>query len=490
MMSSKDFSLEIIVFVTGAVLMIFELTASRILAPYLGSTYVVWTGLIGIILSSLSLGYWLGGIYADKYPDIKGISLLLLGASFSILFTALFNRQILDLSIPLFKDLRVQTIFANFVLFSIPSFFLGAISPYAIKIKLKKISNTGSVSGKLYAIETLGSILGTFGGGFFLIPTFGSIKILLLLSLSLVLLSLFSGIKFFSRVFFYPSILLIALLFVPIFQKTGIIADIDTLYSRILVYDTIWGNTGKIARILSVGGKGISSAVFLPDMKPINEYEKFDLFKYFTPQTKKVAIIGGGALSYPRHFIQAFPGNDIDVVEIDPSLVSIATRYFGFNKDPRIRISHQDGRTFLNNGEGNYNVIILDVFSFKNMPFQLTTKEALQKAYTKLTKKGVVIENLISSFEGPNSKFFRSEYWTFKSTFPSVLAFKFFRGVDPTLTQNIILVGIKGEDKLTSNWIASKPFFIHLSKNIWTKEIPNDLPILTDDFAPVETYIN
>lgn len=174
----KKFLLEIIVFICGAVVMAFEIVGSRMLGPYVGTSIFVWTGIIGVILMCLSLGYYYGGKIADKKPEFKLLALIILLAGLFIGISTLIKDGLLEVLLNTFNDVKLISLLATFILFSIPSVLLGMVSPYAVRLKIKSLDKSGSTVGNLYAISTLGSITGTFLAGFYLIPSFGVIFIL------------------------------------------------------------------------------------------------------------------------------------------------------------------------------------------------------------------------------------------------------------------------------------------------------------------------
>src|SRR4030042_2038573 len=203
--SIKKFLLEIVVFVSGASVMILEITGSRVLAPYLGTSIFVWTSLIGIVLGSLSLGYWWGGKLADKKPSYKIFSLIIFVAASMIgmiAFVKLFVLVFLQLVI---SDIPTRAVISTLILFAPANVVLGMVSPYAVKLKIKSITKAGTTVGNLYAVSTIGSIAGTFLAGFLLISYLGNTKILLFLSIVLVLTSIvvtftsFTSLKGISR---------------------------------------------------------------------------------------------------------------------------------------------------------------------------------------------------------------------------------------------------------------------------------------------------
>ncbi|MCK4525627.1 MAG: fused MFS/spermidine synthase, partial [Candidatus Andersenbacteria bacterium] len=182
--------LYLIVFSTGAVIMILELIGSRILAPTLGTSIFIWTSLIGIILGAMSLGYFLGGKLADKNPNVETFSLIIFASGILIFFIIIIKTSVLEFSV--FLGMKNGAIFSAIALFALPAVLLGTVSPYAARMAIKEVESSGRTMGNLYAISTFGSIVGTFLAGFYLIPNFGSTNILYTLAFLLFFISIFS----------------------------------------------------------------------------------------------------------------------------------------------------------------------------------------------------------------------------------------------------------------------------------------------------------
>ncbi len=187
----QKYYLEITAFFCGAAVMAFEIIASRMLGPYVGTSAIVWTSIIGVILLSLATGYYIGGRLADRKPRADVLSLLIFLAGLFIFITTLLKDSIMQLLTNSISDVRVISIITSVLLFMVPSVLLGTVSPFAVRIRLKSVAKTGSTVGNLYAISTIGSIAGVFLAGFYLIPTFRISDILFLLSIVLILVSLF-----------------------------------------------------------------------------------------------------------------------------------------------------------------------------------------------------------------------------------------------------------------------------------------------------------
>jgi MFS family permease len=183
--------LEITAFICGASIMAFEIIASRMLGPYVGTSALVWSSIIGVILLSLAIGYFWGGRFADRKPRADILSLLISIAAIIIFLTTLFKTVILGFLSSIIPDVRILSLVSSIVLFAAPSVLLGTVSPFAVRIKIKSVAQSGSIVGNLYSISTAGSICGVFLAGFYLIPTFRITDILCLLSIVLLAVSIF-----------------------------------------------------------------------------------------------------------------------------------------------------------------------------------------------------------------------------------------------------------------------------------------------------------
>ncbi len=492
-MKISKYLLEIVVFVCGSVVMMFELVGSRVLGPYFGTSLFVWTSLIGIILGSLSLGYYLGGKIADKKSSFKGLSLIIFWAAISIgLMVSIKDFWLIFLQNS-FTDIRTSSVLASLSLFLPASVFLGMVSPYAVKLKLNNLDTSASTVGNLYAISTSGSIFGTFLAGFYLIPHFGTNRLLIILSITLIIISLALSAKKDTRIKLSVFTIVVIGWFVIsglnyMLPKSGFI-DVDTAYNRIWIYNRIDFRTNKIVKTMSINDVN-NSSMFLDSDELVNEYTKYyHLAKHFNPNFKKTLMIGGAGYSYPKAFLHEYPEATIDVVEIDPKVTELAKKYFRLEENPRLTIYHEDGRVFLNKTQGKYDVIFGDAFSsYYSLPYQLTTKEAVQKKYNILNDDGIVILNIISAIEGEKGKFLRAEYATYKSLFPQVYLFPLTGSGYGNMVQNIILVALKSEKDQTFN--DSDPKLNEYLQHLWKKTVDADIPILTDNFAPVDYYIS
>ena len=488
----KTHFLELTVFLCGASLMILELAGSRVLAPYIGTSTIVWTSLIGIILGTLSLGYYVGGKMADAQARAGKLSIIILGAAFFVLLIILLNQPVLIFITAASRNIYLGAVVATIILFALPSFLLGIVSPYAVRLKLNDLQTSGRAVGNLYAVSTIGSIAGTFAAGFFLIPFLGTMNILYLIAALLVLASLLIfPKKFFSLRLVFILILLALIIFFLVknaHADTTKLIDVDSQYNRILISRGTDPATKRPILRLTTDPIGTQSAMFLDrDNELVNQYAKYyRLADVANPNIAAALMIGGAAYSYPKDFLRNHPDAKMDVVEIDPEMTALAKKYFNFPDDSRLTTYNEDARVFLNQNQKKYGAIYVDAFtSHLSIPYQLTTAETVQKIFDSLDDNGVVVVNLISALQGDKSKFFRAELETYKSVFPKVFVFQVYN-VDYYQTQNIIILAEKNPNAPVLQ--SYRADFYTMLQNEYQVPVKNDLPILTDDYAPVDYY--
>jgi spermidine synthase len=485
------YSLDVIAFLSGAAVMAIEIVAARIMSPYFGNSIVVWTSLIGVILAALSLGYWQGGKLADKNPSFGKLSLLLVTGGFWAALISLTKNSVLSYATNI-SEVHLSTIAAESLLFAPACFVLAMVTPYVVRLRLKEIGSSGETVGRLYAVSTIGSIVGTFGAGFVLLALIGSTAILFCIAAVLFLASAIASRKAFLA--FRGAAVILALLFAigaPATSVTFINGKLqyetDTQYNHALVYDSEDFRTHRPIRSLFTDKYARQSSIFTDhDDGPVLEYQKyFRLGQHFNPTASKYLLLGGGAFNYVNEFYRRVPGGSLDIVELDPKFPVIAAKYFGLVGRPTLSIITADARTYLNRSKKKYDVINVDVFGSKELaPFYMTTQETAQLLYGMLAPHGVVVVNVFSEIEGPRGRFLRGEWATFKSVFPHMEMFNL--GIRPTNLQNVMFVCFKepGETNLTS----SDPDISKYLSHRWTQPLEDDTPIFRDDFAPVEVY--
>lgn len=494
--------LHAVVFVCGGVLMGLEIVGSRILAPAFGNSIFVWGSLISVVLAALSLGYWLGGIVADRWPRLGVLGLLIaipgvMIALLPLVYPAL-NRDLAASDL----GMRLGPLVSSIGLFLLPSVFLGMISPFAVRLQARAVASVGSTAGGLYAVSTAGSIAGTLATAFYFISLLGVANIVhgLGLTLLVVAAAVFLGERRTGKAVSAMVCLALVLSTVVWYSKTraaepGLLVEKDSFYNHIYLAED--GST----RYMDFGNLRQSAMLLKDPTELILRYTRFlALSVAFRPEPKRVLVLGLGGGSFPKRLYHDFPDVTIDVVDIDPEVIAIAKQYFQVPNDARLRLHSQDGRRFVQQVATQYDLIFLDAYNSDTIPFHLTTREFYQELATHLAPGGFVVSNIIASLRGPGSAFFRAMYRTLSEIFPVVY-------VVPTYDLstgivlgeiNIILFATKEGPRLSRAELVARagraggrlvPASELAQSAAHLMEIPvevGDVPTLTDDFAPVE----
>jgi spermidine synthase/MFS family permease len=497
-------------FLCGACVMVLEMAGSRVMAPYMGTSLVVWTSLIGIIMVSLTLGYWLGGIVADRRPEKKILYYIILAAALVTAIVGAIATPVLDALSEVVRNVYIASVIASAVLFAVPSVLLGMVSPFIVRLAMNNVISSGGTVGKFSALSSAGSIIGTFLGGFVLISFFSSGTILFMVAFVLALAALIlRGGKAVLPVI--AAIFAVACGFYfesadiereAEFMETAEISGeitVETHYNTIKIMERAANGTNLRIRILQTDPLGAQSLMYVDRPDDLySDYTKFyDLAFHYRPMAKKILMLGGGGYCVPRHLL-ATRNVSVDVVEIDPGITAAARQYFFLRDEdhPGLSIRHEDARMFLNREtekrKGAYEAIFADVFgSWYSIPFHLTTVEAARAMSGLLDEDGILISNVISSLRGPSSGVLGGIYAALSEVFPKVLVFPASRP-QPEYAgsrQNIMLVAFKSEKTFAA---AAAAFpgseAARLLSHRWTAPFNSSARAFTDAFAPVEHY--
>ncbi|MDR1379150.1 MAG: fused MFS/spermidine synthase [Synergistaceae bacterium] len=500
-------ALEVASFLCGAAVMVLEMAGSRVIAPYMGTSLVVWTALIGVIMASLSAGYWLGGVAADFRPDQKVLARIVLLASFCTGFLALFANPILTFLSKTISSVYISSVFAALLLFALPSVLLGMVSPFIVRLAMRDVGSSGKTVGRFSALSSTGSILGTFLGGFVLISVFaaGTILLLVAFTLTVVALLLYRSIWKKANVLCVAFLMLVAGTKLWGMPMMPIGEHVDTAYNHIWIAEQTRPN-GRRARFLMTAavGEGAQSIIYTDNPSElVSDYTKFyDLAFYYNPGVQKILMLGGGGYCVPRHLVAThvnearFPTFSMDIVEIDPGITKVARKYFDLRDSPALSVYHEDARSYLNravrnpNLAGSYDAVFADVFaSWYTIPFHLATVEAAENMSKLLAPNGVLVSNVISSLRGPKSGVFHGIYAALSQVFPRVLIFPASRPEAPfaQARQNIMIVAFKSVDELPI-LPPYDPEISRLLSHRWMEPFTPSIPPFTDAFAPVERY--
>jgi spermidine synthase/MFS family permease len=519
------------VFTSGAVLLGVEIAASRVLAPYFGTSLFVWGALIGVVLSGLALGYWLGGALADRLPASTLLAAAMAAGGVAVLVVPLIDEPVLEGIVSLDPGPRLNPVLAAIALFGIPSVILACATPIAVRLAGRSLRTMGRTAGRLFSISTVGSIVGTFLTAFYLVPELGTDQLIALLAAVLlgavVVLSAAERLRVMAVLGVGLCAGAIAAT-VSLAPETGgrlseaqstnwspvyrlatdgarpedeltgltLVHARDSRYHRIVVAED---SSSRYLRFDNT----FQSGMYLDDpfatRFPYTDYLQLGLA--YNPDAERVLFIGLGGGSAPKLAWRAFPALELTVAELDPDVVEIAYEYFDVPRDPRLRIEVEDGRQFLAGSSEQWDVIAIDAFYADAIPFHLATREFLELARSRLSPGGVVVTNVIGTLEGPRSRLFRSLYRTYRSAFSTVSVHPVIRpGTTPETLQNLILVATEGAAPSTAfldeRWDEIReraPLAPDLRRAIAERRdapIPLDgVPLLTDDYAPTDALL-
>jgi spermidine synthase len=485
---SYKFGLLLSVALAGMAVLVIEIAAIRMLAPYFGNSIFTISSVIGIILAALGLGYYLGGSLADRRPSAALFFSLIVIGGFSVLLLQFLNAVVLP-GIAYKLSLINGPLIVSFLMFFLPALFLAMLSPFAITLLHAREAGkgVGNASGLVFFWSTLGSIAGSLATGFLLIPHWGIGIIIAGTGSGLVLLGS-AGLLATRKPKILPAGLALlglmsgAALMAATAGDRGAVFAADGLYERIVIRDIPYH--GRTARIL-LQDLNVSGGLVLDDGSMAFDYTKyFDLYRLFTPELKTALAIGGGAYTVPRSILRDAPRAIVDVAEIDPSLHALALRYFDLPDDARLRNHVIDGRRFLHDTQERYDLIFSDAYrSFISAPPQFATLEFFRLARSRLRENGVLIANFYGSLAPDTQAAIYSVLRTMRAAFPQVYVIATVNPASEEL-QNFIFVGhnASNPDKRTD---LRKAAALELRA---ADVLPDAYPVLTDDFAPVEYY--
>ena len=389
--------LLLFVFLAGSGSMATEMCASRLLAPYFGDSTMVWANIIGLILASLSLGYWLGGRLADRRPSTSLLGAIVLVAALFVAIVPFVAHPLLERGANGIGQLAVGTVvgsfFAALILFAPPVVALGMVTPFAIKLSLERTSTrtAGDTAGTVFALSTAGSLLGTFVPALLTIPLLGTQRTLLGTS---ALLAATSALTL-GRRGLVPVVCIGALFALP---PGAIKPGTDVLYEGESAYQFIRVVQDGNERVLELNEGVVAHSVYDPASVLTGGY--WDLF--LTPPAlldhpvRRVAILGNAGGTVARAYRRFYPRARIDGVEIDAKVSSVGERYFGLEPGPLLHLYNQDARPFLLGHDYRYDVICVDAYRQPYVPFYLATREFYQLVQSRLRPGGIVALNVAS----------------------------------------------------------------------------------------------
>jgi predicted membrane-bound spermidine synthase len=501
-----------VAFVTGAIVMSFEMLGSRYLNPYFGSGIYTWAALISTVLAALTAGYFLGGFIADRTVSPTVLAAILGIASLYLLVLPSFAEVILRFVLDAIDDVRLGSLYSALAIMFLPVALFGVYSPFAIRLVLRAAQHSGTVSGTVYGVSTAGSIVGTLGTTFFLIPTIGTRAITLLL----------------GAVGLGCGLLMFALDRMRLPGKGARAAGLVALAVLMLAGNRAWSNSlidenvraqmlkhgdGRVAHLeteynslfidkhgsllgLSSMYKGrpnyIESIVDLkdPDAMPVPYDRTMPAALAYLQTAKRILMIGLGAGSISTYLGRAMPDVQIDVVEIDPGVIAAGKEYFGLRETDRVRLIASDGRVYLNRHDDRYDLILLDAFRELGIPFQMLTREFYELVKEHLAPGGAMASNVAA-----NTKLYLSTLATLRAVFPFVDVYP--EWTDPNAAQAIAVAAPSSRPDTVSLMqravaLQQQYHFRYSLSDLVGKRVTDwnseGADVLTDDFAPADLY--
>lgn len=386
------------VFVASFCLMVIEMVAGRIMAPYLGSSLYTWTSVIGVILTGITVGNWVGGVIAERGAKWKTVGTMFFLAAFA---TALsyYTYQPMYLALTsVLPPLPVSTFLFSLVAFFPLSFLLSTITPIVITLQLDSLKKTGTTVGGIYAVSAFASIIGTFLTGYVLIALLG-VRVIVLMVAAILMLTGILALADKALVRGAPMLLFLALLWAGLLAPP--FCQMETAYYCIRIHKIGPGTAGK-AMLLD----HLVHSFVTPDAK----YIAYDYESIYAIATEYVSrskgeqpldalFIGGGGYVMPRYIQANYKTDDLTVVEIDPGVTYAAQVYLGFAPDAGITNVNEDARTFVGRMDDGkkYDIIFGDAFNDYSIPYHLTTREFAQSLRSHLRPDGIYALNVIDS---------------------------------------------------------------------------------------------
>jgi spermidine synthase len=481
--------LPALVFVVGAASLGVEIAAARLLAPYFGASTIVWANTIGVVLVALSAGYWFGGRYADRHPHLRGLCLLVLVAALLIAAVPFAARPFLSFSVDAFDTVSVGgflgSLFGVVVLVAVPVTLLGAVAPWAARLALADLSRSGEAVGRLYAISTAGSLLGTMLSALLFIPLLGTQRTFLAFALALAVVA---GAGAGVRYLFVPAALALAMA-LPVGAIKADAGDGRVLYEAETTHQyarVVERPDGSRALELNEG-QAVHS-LWRPGTYLTGNYWDGHLVLAAASRRappRRIAILGNAGGTVARAFGHFFPATAVDAVEIDAVLTELGRRFLGL-RNPRMRTFAEDARPWLQRSAGGYDAIMVDAYRQPYIPFYLATREFFALAAQRLAPGGVTIVNVGHPEGGEELE--RVLGRTMATAFPRVLRY-------PIESTNTLLVG--GDEGLSARRLAANAAGLPESLRPLAREALTGLAprlpggaVYTDDRAPVEWLVD
>ncbi len=476
---------------TGAAILIVEILGAKMLSPYVGTSHFVWTAQIAVTLLSLAVGYWFGGWLVDRSQNLRRLYTCILLAAVYLCFTVPFTAKVAFACLQF--PLAVGSLLASLFLFFVPLTLLATVGPFVIRVLTSVVAGVGGTVGRLSAVSTLGSVLGTVLIGYVLIPFLpNSVTMFITAGVLMALSAVYFVVWREKGDSMNGPVVLVAL---GVFAGwAGIRIDAKSPSDSMTEVARRNSNFG-LMQVFETGGGG--RRYYLNDYLTQNTYDpeakqSISLFTYglhglagvYTPQIKEVLCIGMGVGIVPMQF--AREGAQVDVVEINDAIADVAKAHFHLEPD-KLNLTVGDGRQFVNAATKQYDAVILDAFLGDSSPSHLMTQEAFTAMRRVLRPDGVLVINSFGDFEPGQDFFTASLDKTLRSVFGTV-------HIHASGNGNVFFVATPAKElkqHRTMDFAAMHPTVRQQARDalegIRTTN-PKSGIVLTDDFNPVEFH--
>lgn len=500
----------IITFVASFCTLVIEMVAGRILAPFVGVSIYTWTSIIGVILSGISIGAYVGGKLVDRFPSRKTLGILLLLSGITALTIIPLTQFVASYRFPV--SLMIRIFMVTSFIFFIPSCILGTISPVVVRLTLKSLDNAGNVIGKIYALSTLGAIVGTFITGFFLISWMGTRTIILLIGAILIFIAVLSG-SWLKRKGSMTLFVVISIIVTcpALWAAKGFLDKISLGGGTYYYYKESDYFTIKLSRATGSDETTKLETLILDNLihsyvdldNPLYveyEYERIyaDVLKWRFKEDGafKSLTIGGGGYTFPRYMEITYPKAHIDVAEIDPQVTRVVYEHLNMPKNTKITTYNTDGRWYVMNCKEKYDLVFTDAYNDISIPYHLTTKEFAAQIKNIMNPNAILMSNIIDNFQ--KGAFLPSYIKTLREVFGKKNVYLI--SVNPnfreTRISTFIVLASNGDLDINAFDAFVKS---ELGRNATAAVLPEDLMeefinnrhsiIITDDHAPIDNLI-
>ena len=490
-------SIELVAFVVGAASLGTEIAAARLMAPWFGASTIVWANTIATVLVALSAGYFVGGRLADRDPTLPGLSRLVMMAAVLLAVVPFISGPFLRTSVDALDSVSagafVGSLLAVGVLIAAPVVLLGAVAPYAVRLSVSSVEEAGRVTGRLYAISTLGSLAGVFAAALVLIPFAGTRRTFLFFA---ALLAIVAALGIARRAAIALPLLVLALMAIPVgtvkaTESGTVIWEKETEYQYARVVEATDGKR----RLELNEGQAIHSVYRRGEWLTGRYWDEMLVLPFAAGEAapRSVAILGNAAGTTARAYGNYFPQARVDGVEIDGDLTDVGRRLFDL-RGPNLHLHTADARPFLRRSTRRWDVIIVDAYRQPYVPFYLTTREFFALVVKHLAPSGSLIVNV--GHPERSDRLERALSATMATQFTTILR-------DPSQATNTVLVGTNapgaGVQRLRSAVERASTTGDEPAKDL--RDVASATaarlrpglrggPVFTDDMAPVEWLID